>query len=126
MKDEIKEILDYLEFLEDIETQNKVKKVKDYITNLQEENENLKDFNNKLQATKDRLDKYDRENTMLIENYKLRIEKARKDIQHELLHLKANDEVSWNKEFYTNDKLDYRKLCIALLEQFVNKLKDKE
>ena len=39
----------------------------DYITNLQQENENLKDFNNKLQATKDRLDKYDRENQLEID-----------------------------------------------------------
>ena len=54
------------------------------------------------------------------------ISETSKDIQHELSHLKANDEISWNEEFYTNDKLDYRKLCIALLEQFVNKLKEKE
>lgn len=54
------------------------------------------------------------------------ISETSKDIQHELSHLKANDEVSWNEEFYTNNKLDYRKLCIALLEQVVNKLKEKE
>lgn len=52
------------------------------------------------------------------------ISETSKDIQHELSHLKANDEISWNEEFYTNDKLDYKKLCIALLEQFVNKLKE--
>ena len=50
------------------------------------------------------------------------ISETSKHIQHELSHLKANDEVSWNEEFYTNNKLDYRKLCIALLEQVVNKL----
>lgn len=54
------------------------------------------------------------------------ISETSKDIQHELSHLKAKDEVTWNEEFYTNDKLDYRKLCIALLEQVVNKLKEKE
>ena len=47
--------------------------VYNYITNLQEENENLKDFHTKLQATKDRLDKYDKEN-------QLRIDKALKYI----------------------------------------------
>ena len=78
MKDEIKEILDYLNdekdwsyYTSDL-TPFKVilceerDKLLDYITTLQEENENLKDFNNKLQATKDRLDKYDRENQMRI------------------------------------------------------------
>lgn len=44
MKDEIKEILDLLAFLEDIKTQKKVKQVKDYITNLQEENRKLKEL----------------------------------------------------------------------------------
>ena len=39
----------------------------DYITNLQQEIERLKDFNIKLQATKDRLDKYDKENTLRID-----------------------------------------------------------
>ena len=37
------------------------------ITNLQQEIERLKDFNIKLQATKDRLDKYDKENTLRID-----------------------------------------------------------
>ena len=43
------------------------KPIIDLFNNLKEENENLKDFNNKLQATKDRLDKYDRENQMRID-----------------------------------------------------------
>ena len=41
MKDEIKEILGYLAFLEDIDTQKKVKQVADYITTLQKENKHL-------------------------------------------------------------------------------------
>ena len=42
MNNEIKEILNYLAFLEDIDTQKKVKIVADYITNLkQEENNDL-------------------------------------------------------------------------------------
>lgn len=69
MKDEIKEILD--EYITDNEwiviATNVLKYLKDYITTLQEENENLKDFNTKLQATKDRLDRYDRENQMRID-----------------------------------------------------------
>lgn len=64
------------------------------------------------------LDEIDRLNNIISE--------TSKDLQHELSHLKANDEVSWNEEFYTNDKLDYRKLCIALLEQFAKQLKEKE
>ena len=40
---------------------------KDLLLEKQEENENLKDFINKLQATKDRLDKYDRENQLKID-----------------------------------------------------------
>ena len=48
MNNEIKEILDYLAFLEDIDTQKKVKKVEDYITNLQHTedlyNQLLKDY----------------------------------------------------------------------------------
>ena len=35
---------------------------------------------------------------------------------NELSHLLANDEETWNEEFYTNGKLDYRKLCIQFLK----------
>lgn len=35
---------------------------------------------------------------------------------NELSHLLANDEITWNEEFYTNGKLDYRKLCIQFLK----------
>ena len=51
-------------------------------------------------------------------DYKSRCEEAQYLISHELSHLKANDEITWNKEFYDeNNKLDYRKLCIELLNQ---------
>lgn len=77
MSDEIKEILDKAKEISDYGADGKqhtrmfnqfeAKALLDYITNLQQENENLKDFNNKLQATKDRLDKYDRENQLEID-----------------------------------------------------------
>ena len=53
MKDEIKEILDYLAFLEDIDIQKKVKQVVDYIATLQEENETLKAELNDLKPLKE-------------------------------------------------------------------------
>ena len=57
------------------------------------------------------------------EDYKSRCEEAQYLILHELSHLKANDEITWNKEFYDeNNKLYYRKLCIELLNQIKNKL----
>ena len=67
MSNEIKEILNDLKnkdiSVDDLTHNDKVKLL-DYINSLQEENENLKDFNKKLQATKDRLDKYDKENQL--------------------------------------------------------------
>lgn len=65
MNKEIKEIIDYID--DRVIPNEKWEKIKDYITNLQEEIQNLKDFNKKLQATKDRLDKYDKENQMKID-----------------------------------------------------------
>lgn len=58
-----------------------------------------------------------------------RIDKAIENIEHELNgHILLNDEITWNKEFYTNGKLDYRKLLISLLQQTLDILKgsDKE
>ena len=64
MSDEIKEILDKAKEISDYGADGKqhtrmfnqfeAKALLDYITNLQQENENLKDFNNKLQATRNR------------------------------------------------------------------------
>ena len=45
------------------------------------------------------------------------------DFKHELNgHILLNDEVTWNEEFYTDGKLDYRKLLIALLSDYENRL----
>lgn len=58
-------------------------------------------------------------------DYKSRCENVKDLILNELSHLKANDEETWNKEFYDeNNKLDYRKLCIELLNQVMNLLDD--
>ena len=57
-----------------------------------------------------------------LENRK-RIKKVVDDLKHELNgHILIGDEVTWNYEYYTNGKLDYRKLLIALLQQTLNSL----
>jgi len=49
------------------------------------------------------------------------IKAVHSDIQHELHgHILQHDEDSWNPEYYTNGKLDYRKLLIALLSDYEN------
>lgn len=143
LKDEIKKILDDLLFTTTLPNisiklnKEKLNQLKDYITNLQEENGYLRKhqrFHKKfgddyifcVEGDKETYKDLLLEKQEELEDYKSRIEKTIEDIEHELSHLKANDEVSWNEEFYTNNKLDYRKLCIALLEHFVNKLKGKE
>lgn len=57
-----------------------------------------------------------------LENRK-RIKKVVDDLKHELNeHILIGDEVTWNYEYYTNGKLDYRKLLIALLQQTLDTL----
>lgn len=98
------------------DTQEEKNKLLDYITNLQQENEIIRKMN--LHAHKYASDM---EGKYLIE--KSRYENAQDLILNELSHLKANDEETWNKEFYDeNNKLDYRKLCIELLNQVANLL----
>lgn len=44
-------------------------------------------------------------------------------IDHELnYHILKNDEETWNLEYYTNGKLDYRKLLIGLLTDINSRL----
>ena len=44
-------------------------------------------------------------------------------IDHELnCHILKNDEETWNLEYYTNGKLDYRKLLIGLLTDINSRL----
>ena len=58
-------------------------------------------------------EKLEKENKEL----KNKINKVASKMGHELYgHILQNDEESWNEEFYTEGKLDYRKLLIALLE----------
>ena len=113
----------------------------DKLTNLQEENEKLKEENIKLykkdikiinelkkelEITQEKWNKdkqFSKCRTMEMLDYKSRNENAQDLILNELSHLKANDEETWNKEFYDeNNKLDYRKLCIELLNQVINLL----
>ena len=61
-----------------------------------------------------------------LENRK-RIKKVVYDLRHELNdHILIGDEVTWNCEYYTNGKLDYRKLLIALLQQTLDTLANKK
>lgn len=47
-----------------------------------------------------------------------KINKVAYNLGHELYgHILQNDEETWNEEFYTDHKLDYRKLLIHLLEE---------
>ena len=58
--------------------------------------------------------------------YEERINKVVRDIEHELYeHILLNDEATWNQEFYTNEKLDYRKLLIYFLQDYLKILKGK-
>lgn len=67
------------------------------------------------------LDRKDFDYLMSIGHYN---DKAIEHIEHELNgHILLNDEITWNKEFYTNGKLDYRKLLISLLQQTLDILK---
>ena len=48
-------------------------------------------------------------------------------IRHELFHVKYSDEpYEWNEEFITEDKtkIDYKKMCIKLLEQILEKMEE--
>lgn len=80
------------------------------INRLKEINEKHKKLNGKLQVRITELEK--------------RVNKVIDSIEHELYgHILIGDEVSWNPEFYTDGKLDYRKLLICLLEGELRVLK---
>ena len=51
-----------------------------------------------------------------LEMVNCKLENINDYVTNELSHLLANDEETWNEEFYTNGKLDYRKLCIQFLK----------
>ena len=123
MKDEIKEILECLSLIarneyvpDELFNDEMCQQLLYYIINLQEENERL---TRNVVSYDETLLKRNNE----YEVYKSRCENAQDLILNELSHLKANDEETWNKEFYDeNNKLDYRKLCIELLNQVINLL----
>ena len=119
MKDKIKEILDYAKNKGYIDLDyEESKQLLDYITNLQKENEKLKSVikNHSIIIPKTK-----------ISDYKSRIYKAVDNIKHELYgHIKLGDEESWNEEFYTDDKLDYRKLLISILETTLKTLQGED
>lgn len=56
-----------------------------------------------------------------------RINDAIEFIDHELNgHILLGDEETWNIEYYTNDKLDYKKLCIAFLQDLLDILRGED
>ncbi len=58
-----------------------------------------------------------------IEALKYVIKDIYSSIYHELHgHILQHDEDSWNPEYYTNGKLDYRKLLIGLLSDYEQRL----
>ena len=87
--------------------------------------EHLEDYEEQVRKAK-LCDKKDKEIERLnkeIENLKYIITDVYSSIQHELhAHILHHDEDSWNPEYYTNGKLDYRKLLIALLSDYENRL----
>lgn len=67
-----------------------------------------------LDIVNDYIEKLEQENKQL----KGKINKVASNLGHELYgHILQNDEETWNEEFYTYHKLDYRKLLIHLLEE---------
>lgn len=58
-----------------------------------------------------------------IESLKYIIKDVYSCIHHELHgHILQHDEETWNPEYYTKGKLDYRKLLIGLLSDYENRL----
>lgn len=58
-----------------------------------------------------------------IETLEYIIKDVYNSINHELHgHILNNDEDSWLPKYYTNDKLDYRKLLIGLLSDYEDRL----
>ena len=63
------------------------------------------------------------DSVICIEVLKYIIKDVYSSIHHELHeHILQHDEDSWNLEYYTNGKLDYRKLLIGLLSDYENRL----
>lgn len=61
------------------------------------------------------------------EQMKWSINRLLYDYKHELNnHILLNDELTWNDEFYTNGKLDYRKLLISFCEDMISELEPYE
>ena len=95
--------------------------ITNYVSHLQQKVEQLEKENQKF---------FEELNTCMIERNSFldkaeQLENIRKEaieeINHELKgHILLNDEESWNDEFYTNGKLDYKKLLIALLTNLLN------
>ena len=87
MKDEIKEILDELESMFEIseleEQVNNINKIKDYITNLQEENEKTNIQANYFMNRNDDLEE-------IIDDYKSRIDKAIEFLDNEYNYKKGD------------------------------------
>lgn len=124
----LQERIDYLERSNNrredtiLEQRQEISDLEDKITNLQKENEKLKELDENYP-----IEEQFEEALKYLNIYKSRIDKAVDDIKHELYeHIKLGDEESWNEEFYTDGKLDYRKLLISILETTLKTLQGED
>ena len=54
-----------------------------------------------------------------------RIERLIDNLKHELRgHILVGDEETWIDDYYTDGKLDYRKMLIGFLEDVINQLEE--
>jgi len=76
-------------------------------------NKKINDLYNKLDAQDSIIDFLTLDNSKL----KYKIDSAIEEIEHELNgHILIGDETTWNEEYYTDGKLDYKKLLIGILQ----------
>jgi len=86
MTSEIKEILGYLAFFEDIDTQKKVKQVADYIAKLQEENtEIIRKINKTLYKNRKAREIYENSSSIIYKKKRFMEGKTTADLMYEAL-----------------------------------------
>ena len=80
--------------------------------------EQLRIYNNELLEDKTWWSRKWKAENSRANNLQQKIDKVAFHLGHELYgHILQNDEKSWSLEYYTEGKLDYRKLLIKLLEE---------
>lgn len=96
---------------------------KKYIIKPSFTNRKIEELYNKIDGLNNIIDQQALEISQLKEQKKQAIE----EIEHELNgHILIGDEISWNEEYYTDGKLDYKKLLIGILQTILEILGGKE